>query len=214
MTQTQSAPSKKRVWSPFTLGWATIQFAHSTPLPVSGSFRAGASLESVNGTTLRELISLIWRCWISPFRTWAQSHRGTKARVGVIGARKNPKIEGFTLYTPPIHSGTITPMNPAKPRIPVRSIKFAVFDCNGTPIHVGDKLKWQATAGPYGQTKMGSGKVTSAALVCGSIVTDGGLVSCEWEWKPKDGPEGLYCRRENHSYDHGHKTWARIVETA
>lgn len=99
------------------------------------------------------------------------------------------------------------------PPTPVQSAdgKFRVFDADAKPIHVGDTLEWQATSGPYGQTKRGRGTVTEEKLACGYIVTDGGLVNTHWEWQPSDGPEGLYCRHENHTYDHAHKTWARII---
>lgn len=96
-------------------------------------------------------------------------------------------------------------------RIPVRGLKFFVFDVDARQIHVGDKLEWEETAGRYGQTKLGSGTVTHEMLQGSSIVTDGGLVRTDWEWKPKDGPEGLYCRHENRDPEHAHKTWARIV---
>jgi hypothetical protein len=91
--------------------------------------------------------------------------------------------------------------------------KYPVYDADARPIHVGDTLEWEATSGPYGQTKRGRGVVTSSDLICGCIVTDGGQVNTHWEWKPADGPEGLYCRHENHTYDHRHKTWARVVSS-
>ena len=94
----------------------------------------------------------------------------------------------------------------------VRGTEFYVYDADAKPIHVGDMLEWQETAGRYGQTKRGRGRVTQELLVYGEIVTDSGMVSTSWEWKPKDGPEGLYCRRENHNPDHAHRTWARIVK--
>lgn len=97
------------------------------------------------------------------------------------------------------------------PRVQV-SGKFLVFDADAKPIYVGDVLEFQYTSGPYGQTKIGRGVVTREKLVYGEIVTTGGCVNTHWEWHPVDGPEGLYCRHENHSYDHGHKTWARIVK--
>lgn len=99
-------------------------------------------------------------------------------------------------------------------RIPVRGVKFDVFDCDAKQIHVGDYLTWVETAGRYGETRKGAGTVTSKDLVYGCIATDGGMVQTHWEWKPKDGPEGLYCRHENHTYDHAHKTWARISTKA
>ena len=89
--------------------------------------------------------------------------------------------------------------------------KFFVFDADARPIRVGDILEWVETAGPYGQTKCGRGVVKQEMLVCGCVVTDGGMVDTHWEWHPKDGPEGLYCRHENIDYDHAHKTWARVV---
>jgi hypothetical protein len=98
-----------------------------------------------------------------------------------------------------------------KQRIPVRGANLNVFDCDAKQIHVGDKLEWQETAGRYGETKRGSGTVTHAALIYGMIQTDGGMVQAMWEWKPKDGPEGLYCRHENNTYEHGHKTWAKLI---
>jgi len=96
----------------------------------------------------------------------------------------------------------------------VRGVEFLVFDVDAKPIHVGDMLEWVETSGPYGQTQSKKGIVTHELLIYGSIVTNGGLVSTHWERQPKDGPEGLYCRHENHSYDHGHKTWARIIAKA
>lgn len=96
--------------------------------------------------------------------------------------------------------------------IQVSGVKFLVFDVDARPIHVGDMLEWQETTGRYGETQRGSGRVTQETLVCGCVVTDGGMISTHWEWKPKDGPEGLYCRHENYDTEHGHKTWARIVE--
>lgn len=96
-------------------------------------------------------------------------------------------------------------------KIQVHDGRFRVFDADGKPIHVGDTIEWVETSGPYGQTKQGNGQVTQELLVYGMVVTDGGLVRTSWEWKPKDGPEGLYTRHENHSYDHAHKTWARIT---
>lgn len=102
-------------------------------------------------------------------------------------------------------------MNVVDKKVQVRGIKFFAFDVDARPIHVGDTLEWVETSGPYGQTISGRGKVTDEKLTYGSIVTDGGLVNTHWEWKPNDGPEGLYCRHENHTYDHGHKTWARVV---
>ena len=95
--------------------------------------------------------------------------------------------------------------------IQVRSARFLVFDADARPIHVGDTLEWQETAGRYGETKRGRGTVTEEMTCYNGIVTDGGTVCVHWEWQPKDGPEGLYCRHENHTYDHGHKTWARVV---
>ena len=93
----------------------------------------------------------------------------------------------------------------------VRGENYNVFDADARPIRVGDKLQWRETSGPHGQTQLGSGVVTSSSLIYGCIITDGGTVQTHWEWKPADGPEGLYCRHTNHSYDHGHKTWARVV---
>jgi hypothetical protein len=87
-----------------------------------------------------------------------------------------------------------------------------VFDADARPIHVGDTLKWVETAGPYGQTRTGRGVVLREELLYGAIITDGGTVRTNWEWNPEDGPEGLYCRHENFSYDHAHKTWARVVQ--
>ena len=78
------------------------------------------------------------------------------------------------------------------------------------PIHVGDKLEWVETSGPYGQTRRKTGTVTSAELQFGGIMTDNGTVMTHWEWKPADGPEGLYCRHTNHNPDHYHQTWARV----
>lgn len=95
----------------------------------------------------------------------------------------------------------------------VRGLKFLVFDADAKPIHVGDVLEWEETSGPYGQTKRGRGTVTHETVMCGMVITDGGTPGTHWEWHPKDGPEGLYCRHENHSYDHGHKTWARVVSS-
>jgi hypothetical protein len=89
-----------------------------------------------------------------------------------------------------------------------------VFDADVKPVHLGNVLEWVETSGPYGQTQRKTGTVTHKLLMCGSIVTNGGLVKAHWEWRPKDGPEGFYCRHENHSYDHGHKTWARVVVKA
>jgi len=89
--------------------------------------------------------------------------------------------------------------------------KFLVFDLNAQPIRLGDKLAWVETSGRYGETIKGSGKVIAEKLVYGSIVTDGGMVSTYWEWQPPDGSEGLYCRHENRSFDHAHKTGAVIV---
>ena len=93
-----------------------------------------------------------------------------------------------------------------------KNSKLGVYDMNGTRIHVGDILEWQETSGAYGQTKRGRGTVKDAELLYGRIITTGGTIQTHWEWKPKDGPEGLYCRHENHTYEHGHKTWARIVK--
>lgn len=93
----------------------------------------------------------------------------------------------------------------------VRGLKFQVFDCDARPIRVGDVLEWQETAGRYGQTARGRGTVTRADVVHGMLFTSGGTVAVHWEWKPADGPEGLYARHTNHSPDHGHSTWARIV---
>ena len=95
--------------------------------------------------------------------------------------------------------------------IPVTNGEFFVFDEKARQIYVGDTLDWQKTAGAYGQTEQGRGTVTEARLIYGCIVTDNGLVNTNWEWKPADGVEGLYCRHENYSYEHGHKTWARIA---
>jgi len=95
--------------------------------------------------------------------------------------------------------------------VQVRGAKFFVYDADARPIHVGDTLEWEATSGPYGQTKRGIGTVTQEMLIYGGILTDGGTVRTHWEWHPTDGPEGLYCRHENHTYDHGHKTWARVA---
>jgi hypothetical protein len=95
----------------------------------------------------------------------------------------------------------------------VRGLKFEVFDADAKPIYVGDTLEWQETAGRYGQTKLGRGKVLSEKIVYGCIHTDGGWVETHWEWKPKDGPEGLYCRHINDHPDHAHETWARVVST-
>jgi hypothetical protein len=106
-----------------------------------------------------------------------------------------------------------TNQTPSPQRIRVRGTKFPVFDADAKPIYVGDTLEWQRCVGPYGKTKRGRGKVTHEMLLCGSIITDGGTVSTQWEWKPKDGPEGLYCRSENQTYDHAHKTWARVIAT-
>lgn len=97
-------------------------------------------------------------------------------------------------------------------RVQVRGTNYLVFDADARPIHVGDTLEWVETAGPYGQTKGGRGVVLKPLLTYGQIVTTGGSVDTSWEWHPPDGPEGLYCRHENHSYDHGHKTWARVVK--
>lgn len=102
-------------------------------------------------------------------------------------------------------------MKTTTPRPQVHGQKYLVFDCNAQPIRLGDKLVWQETSGPYGETEQGAGTVTSEDLLYGSIVTDGGLVSTHWEWHPPDGPEGLYCRHQNHTYDHGHKTWAKLA---
>ena len=89
--------------------------------------------------------------------------------------------------------------------------KLQAFDADAKPIHVGDRLEWQETSGPYGQTERGCGTVTHAEMLYGMIRTDGGCVETHWEMSPKDGPEGLYCRHENQSFDHAHRTWARIV---
>jgi len=86
-----------------------------------------------------------------------------------------------------------------------------VFDADASPINVGDYLEWQETSGPYGETKRGCGTVTHSVPIYGMICTDGGTVGTQWEYKPKDGPEGLYCRHENHDCEHAHKTWARVV---
>ena len=96
-------------------------------------------------------------------------------------------------------------------RTQVKGAKFAVYDADGVPVCVGDTVEWQETAGRYGQTKRGRGVVTHSEISCGWLITDGGAVGVHWEWKPKDGPEGLYCRHEHHDYEHGHKTWARVV---
>jgi len=93
----------------------------------------------------------------------------------------------------------------------VSSPDFLVFDLNAQPICLGDKLAWIETSGRYGETTKGSGKVIAEKLVYGLIVTDGGMVSTHWELQPPDGPQGLYCRHQNHSYDHAHKTGAVIV---
>lgn len=90
--------------------------------------------------------------------------------------------------------------------------KFPVFDADARPIYVGDTLVWQETSGRYGQTRPGRGTVTQELLQYGSIVTDGGLVQTHWEWHPVDGPEGLYCRHENHDPDHAHSTWALVID--
>jgi len=96
-------------------------------------------------------------------------------------------------------------------KVQVHSSKFSVFDADAQPIHVGDTLEWQETSGPYGQTKLGRGMVTHPDVIYGMIITDGGTVRTHWEWKPTDGPEGMYCRHQNHTPDHSHKTWARVV---
>lgn len=88
---------------------------------------------------------------------------------------------------------------------------FLVFDLNAQPIRLGDRLSWAETSGRYGEITHGYGKVTSEKLIYGLIVTDGGLVSTHWEWQPPDGPEGLYCRHQNNSPDHAHKTWAKVI---
>lgn len=93
----------------------------------------------------------------------------------------------------------------------VSSAKFLGFDADAKPIHVGDTLEWVETAGPYGKTRKKRGAVTQAEILYGCIITNSGTVRTHWEWHPKDGPEGLYCRHENHNPDHAHKTWARVV---
>jgi len=98
-------------------------------------------------------------------------------------------------------------------KVQVRSPRFPVFDVDAQPICVGDTLEWAETSGPYGETKTGRGTVTHPEVVCGMILTDGGSVNTHWEWKPKDGPEGLYCRHKNHTPEHGHHTWARVLKT-
>jgi hypothetical protein len=92
--------------------------------------------------------------------------------------------------------------------------KYPVFDADAVPVCVGDTLEWVETAGRYGQVRGGRGVVTSSELCYGSIVTDGGLVLTHWEWHPPDGPEGHYCRHENDTPDHAHKTWARVVRNS
>lgn len=89
--------------------------------------------------------------------------------------------------------------------------KFSVFDDKAQQIHVGDVLEWQETAGRYGETRRGRGVVIQAELLWGHVVTDGGRVLAHWELHPTDGPEGLYCRHTNDTYEHGHETWARIT---
>lgn len=97
-------------------------------------------------------------------------------------------------------------------RTPVNGVKFRVFDRYAREIHVGDRLRWQETAGRYGETRIKEGTVSRPELSWGCIVTDNGTVRVHWEWKPKDGPEGLYCRHVNDTYDHGHETWAEIIQ--
>jgi hypothetical protein len=106
-------------------------------------------------------------------------------------------------------------MKTANERIPVRGgganhNDFPVFDCDGVPICVGDMLYWVETSGPYGETKRGHGRVTHPNTMYGELITDGGKVSTTFEWKGPNKPEGLYCRHTNDTYDHGHKTFARI----
>ena len=90
---------------------------------------------------------------------------------------------------------------------------WVVCDADGTQIHVGDLLEWVETAGRYGETRPGKGRVTEPLVTYGGIATDGGRVKTSWEWH-RDEPhlEGLYCRHENHDPEHAHKTWARIVK--
>jgi hypothetical protein len=86
--------------------------------------------------------------------------------------------------------------------------KWPVYDMNGLPIYVGDTLEYQYCSGPYGQTMIARGKVVSPdATYCAVLVDGPGSIHCDLE----DGR--LYCRRTHHDFEHGHKTWARVINS-
>lgn len=82
--------------------------------------------------------------------------------------------------------------------------KWPMVDMNGTPIRVGDRIRYQYCSGRYGQT----------AIAQPITVTDEHYDYCqiggagfELDFKTNI----LRGYHEHHDFEHGHKTWVEVI---
>ena len=83
-----------------------------------------------------------------------------------------------------------------------------VFDRHGRPVYLGDTLRCQHRTVPYGQTRIDTMTVTQAHWQYGTH----GFARCELDFSQKNPRSKAICYHKFVDYEHGHETWAEVVE--
>jgi hypothetical protein len=81
-----------------------------------------------------------------------------------------------------------------------------VVDRRGEPIRVGDRIRFQHTTGPYGQTAISEALVTEKHFQnCNIAVAQ---LYMDWDYP---GARRMVAYHRNTDWDHSHETWAEVV---
>ena len=89
--------------------------------------------------------------------------------------------------------------------------RHPIYDADGTPVEVGDKVKFQICTGRYGQTASGESTVKYIMPNYPGIgLTNGKMCHVNYDFDKKI----WRCFKEHVDFEHGHKTWLVVSEKA